>query len=471
MFESLVSLLEELGRPYKTFANHPPHILLSEVYVLSLAADCCSAHWDTLRKAGSNGTTEVSGSGPKSPEPLDDGLVTRVFELFKHLLNPLPENYTLPARTILDEKSAREIFDPRFKEPVSRAASSSGSDDSRESKGTKTDDVEDIEPYIKTIVEFVTASSWSASFEYVRTVIYGIRATAPAQQAPTQTMSEEEKTSLVILRFISYMWVDSQKLGLVIQELCSSFLHFRRAYQNTVAVITPLLITRWIERYPEEFIMLHLQHKKLDGGADTLFDMTHTIADSGKRRSTLYPFQTSLLMLIPDVFEVASNLREAKTTGMAKKVAFLESLRKALRNKNDAAGYCLVSLLRAVRHFDDDGDATIVSYAMDVQDEVRDAVFRRYHPNGEGGLFDQDLTTAAFISLMHLNFEGSVESLTQACLNSSAPHNFKIALIQSCSYFARQPNAQDYRRLFTEAASFIQSRLKVRSSWIRLVYT
>ncbi|KAI1449301.1 GTPase [Annulohypoxylon stygium] len=471
VFESLVSLLEELGRPYKTFANHPPHILLSEVYVLSLAADCCSAHWDTLRKAGSNGTTEVSGSGPKSPEPLDDGLVTRVFELFKHLLNPLPENYTLPARTILDEKSAREIFDPRFKEPVSRAASSSGSDDSRESKGTKTDDVEDIEPYIKTIVEFVTASSWSASFEYVRTVIYGIRATAPAQQAPTQTMSEEEKTSLVILRFISYMWVDSQKLGLVIQELCSSFLHFRRAYQNTVAVITPLLITRWIERYPEEFIMLHLQHKKLDGGADTLFDMTHTIADSGKRRSTLYPFQTSLLMLIPDVFEVASNLREAKTTGMAKKVAFLESLRKALRNKNDAAGYCLVSLLRAVRHFDDDGDATIVSYAMDVQDEVRDAVFRRYHPNGEGGLFDQDLTTAAFISLMHLNFEGSVESLTQACLNSSAPHNFKIALIQSCSYFARQPNAQDYRRLFTEAASFIQSRLKAMSAISADLYT
>ncbi|KAI2616374.1 GTPase [Hypomontagnella submonticulosa] len=464
VFESLVSLLEELGRPYKTLASHPPHILLSEVYVLSLAADCCCAHWNTLGKTGSNGTAGVSGSGPKDPEPLDDGLVTRTFELCKYLLDPLPEGYYLPAKTILDEKSAQEIFDARFGEPTPRATSSSGSDDSRETKAVKNDDAEDIEPYIKTIIEFVTASSWSASFEYVRNVIYGIRATTSAQVVPTLAMAEEEKTSLAVLRFISYIWVDAQKLGLVIQELCSSFLHFRRAYQNTVAVVTPLLITRWIERYPGEFVLLHHQHRKLDGGPDTLFDMTYTVSDSGKRRSTLYPFQISLLMLIPDVFEVASNLRDAKTGGMAKKVAFLETLRKALRNKNDAAGYCLISLLRAVRHFEDDGEAAIVSYAMDVQDEVRDAVFRRYHPNSDQSLFDQDLTTAAFISLTHLNFEGAVESLTQSCLNTSAPTTFKIAIIQACSYFARQPNAQDYRRLFTEAAGYIQSRLKAMSA-------
>lgn len=389
--------------------------------------------------------------------------MTRIFELFKHLLEPFPDGYCLPARTILDERSAREIFDARFGDPTTRATSSSGSDDSRESKVVKSDDVEDVEPYIKIIVEFVTASSWSASFENVRTSIQGIRTTgATTQVVPTLAMAEEEKTSLVILRLVSYMWVDGQKLGLVIQELCSSFLHFRRAYQNTIAVITPLLIIGWIERYPKEFVTLHYQHKKLEGGADTLFDMTQTIADSGKRRSILFPFQTSLLMLIPDVFEVASNLREAKTGGMTKKVGFLDGLRKALRNKNDAAGYCLVSLLRAVRHFDDDGDAAIVSYAMDVQDEVRDAVFRRYQPNGEGSLFDQDLTTAAFISLTHLNFEGSVESLTQSCLHSAAPTTFKIAIIQACSYFARQPNAQDYHRLFTEAAGYIQSQMKVR---------
>ncbi|KAI0182148.1 GTPase [Hypoxylon sp. FL1284] len=454
VLESLISLLEELGRPYKTFARHPPHILLSEIYILSLAADCCSAH----------GLPGASGSGPEDPEPLEDRLVIRIFDLFKFLLQPLPDGYVLPAKTILDERSVREIFDKRFGESMPRAVSRTSSDDSRDIRAASNEDVEDVEPYIKTIVEFVTASSWTASFEYVRNVIYGIRATAPAQVVPTLAMTEDEKTALVILRFISYMWVDGQKLGLVIQELCSSFLHFRRAYQNTVAIIAPLLIAGWIERCPEEFVELHNQHRKLDGGPDTLFDMTQTVTDSGKRRSTLYPFQIALLMLVPDVFEVASNLRDAKTGGMVKKVAFLESLRKALRNKNDSAGYCLISLLRAARHFDDDGDAAIVSYAMDVQDEVRDAVFRRYSPNGDGTLFDQDLTTAAFISLTHLNFEGSVESLTQSCLNSSAPHPFKIAIIQACSYFARQPNAEDYRRLFAEIAGYIQNRLKAMSA-------
>ncbi|KAI1762758.1 GTPase [Hypoxylon sp. FL1150] len=466
VLESLVSLLEELGRPYKTFASHPPHILLTEVYILSLAADCCSAHWQALRNANSNsnGGPGKSGTRPKAPAPLDNELVNRIFDLLKFLIQPLPDGYVLPAKTILDERSAGEIFDTRFGDSVPRAVSRSGSDDSRDTRAVGNDDVEDVEPCIKILVEFVTASSWSATFEYVRNVIYGIRAVAPAQAVPTLGMAEEEKTALVILRFISYMWVDGQKLGLIIQELCSSFLHFRRAYQNTVAIITPLLITRWIERYPDEFVELHNQHRKLDGGPDTLFDMTQTLTDSGKRRSTLYPFQISLLMLVPDVFEVASNLREAKTGGMTKKVAFLESLRKALRNKNDAAGYCLISLLRAARHFDNDGDAAIVSYAMDVQDEVRDAVFRRYSPNGDGTLFDQDLTTAAFISLTHLNFEGSVESLTQSCLNSSAPHPFRIAIIQACSYFARQPNAEDYRRLFAEIAGYIQGRLKAMSA-------
>lgn len=464
VLEQLISLLEELARPYKTFASHPSYILLSEVYILSLAADCCSAHWQALRDAGTNGAVELSGSGPLEPESLDDLLVTRVFDLLKRFLEPLTEGYALPAMTVLDEKSAREIFDVRFRDPIPRATSSSGSEDSRETKLTGTNDGDDIEPYIKTIIEFVTASSWTASFEYVRNVIYSIRATAPTQVVPTLAVAEEEKTSLVVLRLISYMWVDGQKLGIIIQELCSSFLHFRRPHQNTVAVITPPLITGWIERYPNEFVTLHVQHKKLEGGPDTLFDMTYTLSETGKRRSILYPFQTFLLMLIPDVFEVASNMRDAKTGGMAKKVAFLETLRKALRNKNDAAGYCLVSLLRAARHFDDDGDAAIVSYAMDVQDEVRDAVFRRYHPNGDSGLFDQDLTTAAFISLTHLNLEGTMESLTQSCLDPSAPQSFKIAIIQACSYFARQPDSENYNRLFVQVAGYIQDQLKAMSA-------
>ncbi|KAH9893762.1 hypothetical protein F4778DRAFT_772513 [Xylariomycetidae sp. FL2044] len=466
VLESLVSLLEELSRPYKSFSTYPSHVLLSEVYTLSLAADCCATHNKALR-IGSNGYgSGKPGSGPRSPEPLEKGLVTRVFDHLKFILDPLPDGYILSARTVLDEIAAQGIPDDPPGESQSPVTSSDGSADFHDTKTLHDHEVEDVEPFVKTIVQFVSASTWAAAFEYIRNVIFSIRTNAPPQagMVPTPAMAEEERASLVILRFLSYLWVDDQKLGMVLQELCSSFLHFRRAHQGTVAVVAPLLIARWIDRYPEQFVKLHNQHKKLEGGPDTLFDMTLTIVDSGKRRPILYPLQTALLMLIPDVFEVASNLRDAKSGSMAKKVAFLEGLRKGLRNKNETSAFCLIMLLRFARHFDDDGDATIVGYAMDVQDEVRDAVFRRYHPNGDNILFEQDLTTAALIALMHLNFESYVETLTQSCLSPSSPQTMKVAIVQACSYFARQPNPEDFRRLFLEAASFIQGQLKAMSA-------
>jgi neurofibromin 1 len=121
----------------------------------------------------------------------------------------------------------------------------------------------------------------------------------------------------------------------------------------------------------------------------------------------------------------------------------------------------MVLLLRAARHFDAESDSALMSYAMDVQDEVRDAVFRRFAPGADGVLHEQDIMTAAFVSLTHLNFDHSVETLAVACLSSSAPHSFKIAVIQACAHFARLGNNQKYQPLFTTASAFIQGQLQV----------
>jgi len=216
-----------------------------------------------------------------------------------------------------------------------------------------------------------------------------------------------------------------------------------------------------VDRQPSEFMQFHNLHKRLDGGADTLFDMALGAVENGRRKAIFYPLLTSLLFLLPDVFEVASNLREAKTGGLSKKVAFLDALRKALRNRNEHAGYCLVSLLRVARHFDAASDAALVSYAMDVQDEVRDAVFRRYPAGVDAPIFEQDMMTAAFVSLAHLNLDSSVDSLIQTCLVPSAPLNFKTAVIQGCRYFAGQNDPAKYEQLFAAAAPFMRDQLKV----------
>lgn len=464
VLDSLLSLLEELARPYKTIAAHPPHDLLSELYVLALTADCCAAHWDSIKTAR-NGAGDTQESIPL-PEPLDDALISRVFEVLKLLLEPIPDGYILPSWTILDDAVSRTTPDTGLRESGLASALFVASPDARITSEQVEAAAADFQSRAKVIVEFITASSWPYSFDYFRNMVYSVRTTVVSLPATAQpvVMSDEERAILVFLRLVSFFWLDGQKLGLIIQEICSSFLHFRKSFQNAVAVITPLLITRWLDRYPDEFVQLHTMHKRLDGGADTLFDMSQTIVDNGRRRAILYPLQTTLLFLLPDVFEVASNLREAKSSSMAKKVAFLDSLRKALRNRNEQAGYCLVSLLRAARHFHAESDAALVSYAMDVQDEVRDAVFRRFPAGTEGTLFDQDMMTAAFVSLAHLNLDSCVDSLVDGCLSMSSPPTFKLAVVQGCCYFASLPDPENRQLLFVAAAPFMRSQLRVCSS-------
>ncbi|KAH8888166.1 hypothetical protein GQ53DRAFT_871677 [Thozetella sp. PMI_491] len=474
VLDALLTLLEDLARPFKGASSHPPHVLLSELYTLELIADCCASHWkpDGLGSQDSqHGRLSPWQRAQRPlPDPLDDVLIGRVFDAIKLLFEPIPDGYMLPARTILDESSSQHIAIRLLEESV-RTPLSTPSEEQFESSRLLQDHATAVESHVTAIVEYVTASSWPSAFDYFRNVIYTVRTTAPAPGATAThaTAAEDERAALIILRLVSSFWVDSQKLSMVIQEFCSSFLHFRRPFQNTIAIVAPLLITRWLDRYPEQFVQLHIMQKRRDTGPETLFDMTQTVVDNPRRRALLYPLQTTLLFLLPDVFEVASNMREAKSSSMTKKVGFLDGLRKALRNRNEQAAYCLVSLLRAARHFDAESDSALMSYAMDVQDEVRDAVFRRFAPGADGVLFEQDVMTAAFVSLAHLNFDSCLSS-SQSCLASSAPHSFKISVVQTCSHFARLADRARYQPLFSAASAFIQGQLKTMSGLLTEAY-
>ncbi|KAI8668992.1 Ras-GAP domain-containing protein [Fusarium keratoplasticum] len=456
VIEALLALLEDLARPYSGVAEHPSHVLASELYIVAVIADCCSAHWASL-------VQDTDSNASPTPPPLDKVIVSRLLDAFKHLLEPIPENYVLPAQTLLDRVSIQNVAIPRPESSSILSDVESIAPPSDEKFGAH---LAEMDTHVKTVTEYVTASSWTAAFEYFRSVIYTIRTTAVSQPGTTTAGSfqDAERAALVVLRLLSFFWVDGSKLGLIIQELCSSFLHFRKPYQNTIAVVTPLLVMRWLDRFPREFVQLHQLHKRLDGGADTLFDMAQAATENGRRKGFFYPLQTSLLFLLPDVFEVASNLREAKSSSMVKKVSFLDGLRKALRNRNEQAGYCLVSLLRAARHFDVETDSALVSYALDVQDEVRDAVFRRLTSPVDSALFEQDMMTAAFVSLTHLNLDTSVSGFVESCIAPNAPNSFKLAAVQGCSYFAQQPYALRYHELFDTAVPFMRTQLEAENA-------
>lgn len=478
-----MQLLEDLARPFKTILAHPLHVLHSEFYVLELLAECCTTHWESINapeNAGdiedalSQGYKSDDGTKPEGrrasrnkllardnpPKALDDELVKRIIDVAKLFSNPIPDGYVLPASNILDDVLATPP--PTYNLwPLDSSNGTNGQQNVTEAAILIQEHSESTEACIRKVVEFVSFSNWPRTLEYLRNSLRGLLAahSSNGNQAQNGVLADDE--ALVIVRLIPSFWVDSRKLGLIIQELCGSFLHLRKAFQTIVAIVVPQLITRWLERNPEDFIELHTMHKRLDGGAETLFDMTNSMIDAGRRKTLLFPFQTSLLFLLPDVFEVASNMRDIKSSSISKKVSFLEMLRKTLRNRNEAAIYCLTSLLRVARHFPLDSDSALLSYALDVQEEVREAVFRRYTVGAENTTIDSGLMTAAFVSLAHLNFKTCVDSLTPFCLAPNTSPDFKLAVMRACTHFARQSNVNDYMPLFVKISEFIRTYMKV----------
>lgn len=453
---ALVDLLEDLARPYVGVASHPAHILQSELYIVALLADCCTSCWPALSTS-----SETDAGRPHTPSLLSENLVDRLLDAIRELLEPLPDDYVLPSQTLLGQVLESNACLSCIGDVHWRRVMGDWDEKTRTSNH-----LGDMDAHVKTIVECITATSWSSSLAYIKNVVYSIRMTssfADTSSEPPQSSQASEQLAIVLARALPFFWVDGHKLGLIIQELCSSYLHLRKSCQNAVAAALPLLITRWIDRYPTQFVRLHSLHKKLDAGADTLFDMIQTGTDSGKRKTVLYPLQLTLLLLLPDVFEVASSMSEARSSSMVKKVSFLDGLKSALRNGNERAGYCLVALLRAARHFDSNNESALVSYAMDVQDEVKDAILKQAAFSSlDAPILDQDMTTGAFVSLAELDIHGCTDSLLKSCIVSTAPSRQKIAVVQACCYFAKQKCATESAALLEIALPFMQSQFEVR---------
>lgn len=372
VIEALLSLLEGITPFDKPISSHPPHVLHSEIYVLDLLTECCSAYWNGVVIAADVGKGTVapgqktdniknsqSNKGVRSPSALrmktvpsslSTGLVARIIETVGFFLIPLPEDHVLDTSKILDGRNG--------------TASVADIDLMRKGADRLSEQQHQLESFSRMIIEFVSATNWTYMFNFIQSTLRSLRSAHPPQSSANSADSvEEEHKSLVALRMIADLWVDGTKLRLILQEICGSFLHLRRPYQNTVAIVLPMLINRWLDNSPNEFVDLHTTQKKLDGGADTLFDMTISMIDAGRKKAIVWPFQTALLFVNFEVWEVASNLRE-RAGSISKRAAFLKDLVKTLRSSRsiplrEAAAFCLINIMRVARHFPPDSESAL----------------------------------------------------------------------------------------------------------------
>ncbi|KAI9761574.1 MAG: 3-dehydroquinate dehydratase (3-dehydroquinase) [Chaenotheca gracillima] len=487
VFDGLVGVLDDLAADSR-FDPEADEIVQTIAFVVELLADCCSEHWSTIYKATlQNGDVDggsrnvlspspppsnssvassepqnglKSSSGPSTrgvphtvlPPALDEARAAHVLALLTQLITPVPEDGQVPL-TMLLETGPWAIYSLRR----------NVADPLRDS-GTKVARPRELDRAAFEVLEYVSASNWNVAFSFLQIKLRGLRAMGQSSGPPGQNSAESSKEvdlqALKSLQILAHLWVDGKKLSLIIHELCGCFLNLRKNAQNAIAVLFPGLIARWIENNPAEFVELHVTESRLDSGADALFDMAVSMADDPRRKIFMWPFQGTLLLLIPEVFWVAGDLRDSRNAHVAKKAAFLEGLKKSLRSSRNSstAILCLIGFCAVATYFPEDSDAALVSFVLDVQNDLRDEILRAAtSPDSQRD--ELHLMIAAFVCLSRLNLRSVAEHLIPNFTKPDSPIYAKITLFASCVILASQPDSDEYRELYRGVVGFIRAYL------------
>ncbi|KAI5802565.1 hypothetical protein FPQ18DRAFT_365113 [Pyronema domesticum] len=293
------------------------------------------------------------------------------------------------------------------------------------------------------VIEFLSASNWNLVYNVMRAKLKTLRTTADDLYATG-------------LQFIAHLSLNQKKLSLVLQEISGSFLPLRKSSQNALAAILPEAIHRWIDSHPKDFVDLHTSQQRIEGGADVLFDFAGSLTESTKRRAVIWPLQTALVLLLPEVFVQADMSGSQRGSSLAKKIVFLNNLRQALRQPKsaDIAASCLITICRAGSLFAGESDNALLSFALDIQNDMREEIFKKPPHNmpAPEEVMDRDVLIKAFVSLARLSVESVVEHLIPVCLDKTAPMSFKITVFAGAAVLASQANAEQYTALFEAIA-------------------
>ncbi|KAI9830851.1 MAG: hypothetical protein M1819_005376 [Sarea resinae] len=494
VIEEITALLEHLHKQFRE-SSSPESVLRSEAYVIQLLADCCTTNWTTYAEENDRNerrdrerlevrrdswsahsssdsysnapSISSSGSQPRRghdrhkssrllPQRLRDPLVARALEVLTRILKPIPTDCQLPPFEFLEIEPCM-----RWDNTGRRRA---------EKWYEYDDDLLGIDEPVATVIQYLSASNWSLVFTFLQGHLKNLRFSPGGHAANAGSMdgisatAETEKHALAGIQVLPHLWANERKLVLVLQELCGCFLHLKSSAQNSIAVLLPSTILRWLENFPGEFIDLHATQKRLDGAAETFSDMFNSVADMNRRKGIAWPLQLTLILLTPEVFWVAEHMKDAKNVNVAKRATFLEGLRKSLRStrNRDAATYCLVLVCKVSRHFSLDSESALSSYALAIQDELRDELFgKEIRSEGDQNSIPRKLMTEVLVSLARLDVDSILDNAVVRCLDPQAPVQYPIALLEACIHLARDPECDKYHILFEAIAPSLRTCLQV----------
>ena len=194
----------------------------------------------------------------------------------------------------------------------------------------------------------------------------------------TYLTSVDDNADLMDLRLLAWANVDRHRLAEIVTETTGVFPRVKRSGQVAIAKALHQAVWNWVDAYPDEYEILIVSGGKLSGDPDVLFDTLDTLlgpsSSSGVSRDIAFlPLMASLLILCPDSLRKLVGT-ERPPASLAKKLSFLEGLRKGLLSKAsfDACVQCYVDFVRAAGHAHPRlASSGIRKLARDVQNDLK----------------------------------------------------------------------------------------------------
>jgi len=327
----------------------------------------------------------------------------------------------------------------------------------------------EIQRYAGKIIFYLSASNWVPILQRIKSRLVYLTANSNSDMkpntaafgdllavnsndmitinAPNQNASqgsEANSTDLSELRLLEWLCLNRNRLFALFKEFIICFKSLKKSAQFVSAILLRRAIWNWIVIHPLEFGNLWKEPVKIDAGPEKLFDVIANLADNNKKKSLFWPLQTMLLIISPEsLFSIGvGEVNAVSNAGLAKKAAFLETLRKSLKNSrlSDVAAFSYVDMCRASTFVSKTDGSALRLLVPNIEIELKERLFdtNRLNLNQVDSIIDQQLLIECLTSLLKLNLNNTLRSLVPLMLKDNVPFYFKVVLVKSCYSIASE---------------------------------
>ncbi|KAI8370897.1 hypothetical protein EDC96DRAFT_502763 [Choanephora cucurbitarum] len=435
----------------------PHDVLQSQLFVLRLLSACLQHHWSWFQKQSVKASKEAN----KTEEAIAAAAATGIYATATSSRTGSPDSSTrtLPGKPALGHLKPDSQIDPpplddalvtfllsllnRFLnhmhivEERSDQLASSSAEASNESLAT----IARIDPqtleYIREIynttgkvLHYVSASNWPAYYAKIKNAVNILGA-----------VNENLEINPPEIRILAFACLSIPKLHSILSDLSPYFLNMRIQGKLLFARMMRQAIWKWIETRPSQFAEVCASTSRPLAGSEILFDMCNVAAaDDSRRKSILWPLQTILLTLSPDLL-VQAFLNDNRTV-LNRRTSFPRLLKKTLQSNRmqEIAAICCVDLCKAATFISPNEDSVLRHIAADIEDVLyekvwdlsRPLVFENISASLGYTINYQALLNDYFMARLRLDPKKTLAVLVPPLSEEDTPIVFKQAFVNSC---------------------------------------